>query len=404
MKKISILALCLVAGLGATAQKSVVKEAEKAMKGNKPFTEVVTIITPAFSDPTTEKLAETYYIPGKAGFNQYNDMLGKRSLGQDVDTKVMAEALIGGYGYFMKALPLDSLPNEKGKVSPKYSKKILSEIAGHMTDFSNAAVDMWNNKDYKGAYHSWGIYLDIAKDPRYNKMFAAVPDSVMSNISYNQALAAWQAEDYPAAIKSFNVARKYGYNGKQLFEYGIAVASNAKDFDAVLDFAQAGNKLFGKEDPQFLNHIINYYLQTEKYEDALSYLDNGINEDPSNAQYYALRGIIYDNKKEAVKARVDYEKALQLDPNNGLALFYEGRSIASEAGAQQDAYDKADYEKFKKENIDPKFREAVTFLEKAYEVDPTNRAEALKVLEILYYNLNDENGLNSVKDRKALLD
>ena len=66
--------------------------------------------------------------------------------------------------------------------------------------------------------------------------------------------------------------------------------------------------------------------------------------------------------------------------------------------------DLSQWEKFKKENIDPKFREAVTFLEKAYEVDPTNRAEALKVLEILYYNLNDENGLNSVKDRKALLD
>ena len=78
MKKISILSLCLLAGLSAAAQKTVVKEAEKAMKGNKPFTEVVTIITPAFSDPTTDKQAETYYIPGKAGFNQYNDMLGKR--------------------------------------------------------------------------------------------------------------------------------------------------------------------------------------------------------------------------------------------------------------------------------------------------------------------------------------
>lgn len=43
------------------------------------------------------------------------------------------------------------------------------------------------------------------------------------------------------------------------------------------------------------------------------------------------------------------------------------------------------------------------YLEKAFEVDPTNRAEALKVLEILYYNLNDEAGLNSVKDRKAEL-
>lgn len=403
MKKISILSLCLLAGLSAAAQKTVVKEAEKAMKGNKPFTEVVTIITPAFSDPTTDKQAETYYIPGKAGFNQYNNMLGKRSLGQAVDTKEMAAALLGGYGYYMKALPLDSLPDAKGKVNPKFSKKIFSDVAGHMTDFSNAAVDMWNDKNYKGAYESWGIYLDIARDPRYAKMVPAVADSVISNVAFNQSLAAWQAEDYAGAIKSFNYAHQNGYKGKQLFEYGIAVASNAKDFDALLQFAQEGNKLYGKEDPQFLNQIINYYLQTEKYDEALNYLDKGVQEDPSNAQYYALRGIIYDNKKEAAKARADYEKALELDPNNGLALFYEGRSIASEAGAQQDAYDKPDYEKYKRENIDPKYREAVKYLEKAFEVDPTNRAEALKVLEILYYNLNDEAGLNSVKDRKAEL-
>ena len=193
MKKISILSLCLLAGLSAAAQKTVVKEAEKAMKGNKPFTEVVTIITPAFSDPTTDKQAETYYIPGKAGFNQYNNMLGKRSLGQAVDTKEMAAALLGGYGYYMKALPLDSLPDAKGKVNPKFSKKIFSDVAGHMTDFSNAAVDMWNDKNYKGAYESWGIYLDIARDPRYAKMVPAVADSVISNVAFNQSLAAWQA-------------------------------------------------------------------------------------------------------------------------------------------------------------------------------------------------------------------
>ena len=315
----------------------------------------------------------------------------------------MAAALLGGYGYYMKALPLDSLPDAKGKVNPKFSKKIFSDVAGHMTDFSNAAVDMWNDKNYKGAYESWGIYLDIARDPRYAKMVPAVADSVISNVAFNQGLAAWQAEDYAGAIKLFNYAHQNGYKGKQLFEYGIAVASNAKDFDALLQFAQEGNKLYGKEDPQFLNQIINYYLQTEKYDEALNYLDKGVQEDPSNAQYYALRGIIYDNKKEAAKARADYEKALELDPNNGLALFYEGRSIASEAGAQQDAYDKPDYEKYKRENIDPKYREAVKYLEKAFEVDPTNRAEALKVLEILYYNLNDEAGLNSVKDRKAEL-
>ena len=263
---------------------------------------------------------------------------------------------------------------------------------------------MWNDKNYKGAYDAWGIYLDLARDNRFAKLIPAIPDSTLCDIAFNQALAAWQAEDMAASLQSFRKARELGYSKKPLFEYAMAVASAAKDNDALLEFASEGNKLYGNEDIQFLNQIINYYLQTEKYDEALNYLAKGIEENPTNAQYYALRGIIYDNQKETAKAHDDYAKALEINPNNGLALFYMGRNIAAVAGAEQDAYDKPDYEQFKKNTVDPKYREAVGYLEKAYEADPNNRGEVLKLLEILYYNLNDEAGLNSVKERKDALD
>jgi hypothetical protein len=81
MKKISILSLCLVSGLAVSAQKAVVKEATSAMKSGKDFTEVVKIMTPAFQNAETAKLVDTYYVPGKAGFKQYDDLLGKKQFG-----------------------------------------------------------------------------------------------------------------------------------------------------------------------------------------------------------------------------------------------------------------------------------------------------------------------------------
>lgn len=404
MKKLSILSLCLIAGLTASAQKAVVKEANDAMKSGKPFSEVVKIITPAFSDPTTDKSAETYYIPGKAGFKEYDDLLGKRSLGRAPEDApvTMANSLLGGYDYFMKALPLDSLPDAKGKVKPKYSKDIYNVITGHFNDFNTAAVDLWNAKDYNGAYNSWAIYIDIAQDPRFAKALgAAVPaDTLLAETYFNQALAAWQADSLQKALNSFRAARKLGFQKKNLFEYGIGVAISAKDNDALMEFAQAGNELYGKDDIQFLNQIINYYLQTEKYAEALDYLSKGIAENPNNPQYYALRGIIFDNQKKSDDARKDYEKALQLDPKNALGLFYLGRNIAATAGSMQDAYDKADFDTYKKNTIDPMYRDAVKYLEDAYTVDENNRSEVLKLLNILYYNLNDEAGMESVKKRQ----
>jgi tetratricopeptide (TPR) repeat protein len=401
MKKISILSLCLVSGMAVSAQKAVVKEATSAMKSGKEFTEVVKIMTPAFSDSETSNQVDTYYVPGKAGFKQYDDLLGKKQFGMlpEGGAVTMANALIGGYDYFLKALPLDSLPDEKGKVKPKYSKDIINTVAGHYSDFNVVAVDFWNAKDYDGAYRAWDIFLTLPKNATFAKEIKAFPDSTNAEVSFNQALAAWQADKFDNAIKSFRNAIALGYNKKAIYEYGIAVATGAKDNDALLEFASQGNSLYGSEDSQFLNQIINYYLQTEKYDEAVTFLEKGISENPSNAQYYALAGIIYDNKDDREKAITYYTKALELDPENGLANFYQGRALAAKAGKLGDDYNGQGYDQYKAQTIDPIYKQAAELLEKAYQVDPNNRSQILQVLQIVYYNLNDESGLESAKQR-----
>lgn len=404
MKKIAILGLCLMVTASAFAQKSVVKEAESAMKSGKPYTEVKKIITPAYSNPETQNTAEVYYIPGKAGIQQYDDMLGKRQLNMlpngEADFIVMDDALMAAYGDFMKALPLDSLPDAKGKIKPKYSKDIINKIAGHVNDYNMMGGDYWNSKEYDKAYQTWQIYLDILNDPRFEGKVNNPGDTIIAGVYYNQALAAWQSEDLNKAIDAFRKSINKGNNKEEVLKYAVGVANLAKDNDALLEFASMGNNLYGKEDTEFLNQIINYYLQTEKYDEAMKYLSNGISTDPSNSQYYALRGIIYDNKNDRDNAMADYKKALDLNPENSLALFYYGRGVAAKAGELQDNYDKPDYDSYKAKNIDPQYREAVSYLEKAYTLDPNNRTEILRVLDICYYNLNDAAGQESVKERQ----
>lgn len=403
MKKTALISICLLAAASMSAQQTVVKEAEQAMKSKKPYAEVLKIITPAMSDPSTDKLAITYYIPGKAGIQQYDDLLGKQQLGMAGEDApaTMANALLGAYDNYMKALPYDSLPDAKGKVKPKYSKEIINSLAGHYNDFNNMAINFWNAKQYKDAYRSWGIYLEMPNDPRFKGKISVVPaDTVVAEVYYNQGLAAWQADDFEDAINAFRKAIKSGYNKKSIYEYAIAVATLGKNNEALLEFASAGNKAFGADDPQFLNQIINYYLQTEKYAEALDYLNKGIAENPNNSQYYALRGIIEDNQEKRDEANADYRKAIELNPENGLALFYLGRSVASKAGSMSDAYEGANFDKYKNETLVPMYKESVKYLEKAYELDPNNRPETLRVLEVVYYNLNDEAGMKSVQDRK----
>ncbi len=139
------------------------------MKKKATYAEVVKIITPAISDPTTAQDAATYYIPGKAGFNQYDEFIGLKALNRlpENGTKTMSEALMGGYEYFMKALPLDSVPNEKGQIKTKYSKDIINTVSGHYHDFNGAALEFWNLKDYDNAYKAWQTFIDMSYSPLY---------------------------------------------------------------------------------------------------------------------------------------------------------------------------------------------------------------------------------------------
>jgi tetratricopeptide (TPR) repeat protein len=402
MKKFGILSLCLLAGMAVSAQKTVVKEANSAMNGNKDFTEVVKIMTPAFTNAETANDVDVYYVPGKAGFKQYDALFLKKQIGQlsDDDALKMAQALVGGYEYFLKALPLDSIPNEKGKVSLKRSKDIVKTVAGHYSDFSAVAIDFWNAKDYMGAYNAWDIYLNLPSSPVFGKSVTAVHDTVAAEVYYNQALAAWQAEAYDKAVTSFKNAIAKGYTKKEAFSYGMAVANGAKDNESLLEFASKGNDLYGADDSQFISQIVNYYLQTEKYDDAIVYLEKAISENPNNAQYYALSGIIYDNKNEREKAMSSYEKALSIDSENALANFYQGRSYALKAGTLSDEYTGSGFNDFKAKTLDPLYKQSAELLEKAYKLDENLRSDALRLLEIVYYNLNDEAGMESVKTRR----
>ena len=98
MRKIAILGACILAAFAANAQQDEVKE---------------------------------LFLSGKANYAEYDDLLGKKAFGKlpEGGEVQMANLLLQGYETFNKVLPLDSLPNAKGKVKPKYSKEIHNTLA-----------------------------------------------------------------------------------------------------------------------------------------------------------------------------------------------------------------------------------------------------------------------------------
>ena len=117
MKKISLLGICFLTGLVASAQADRIKDAEHKLKGYNPdYSGAYTVIQPALTNPETAKNVNAWYLAGKAAAGKFEEVWKAEQLGQAITPEQKKEAgksLGESYKYYMAALPLDSLPDEK---------------------------------------------------------------------------------------------------------------------------------------------------------------------------------------------------------------------------------------------------------------------------------------------------
>lgn len=398
MKKFSILGLCLAAGLTMSAQADLVKEVERTVKsGNFDYTELKAKIDEMTQNEETKGNAKTWMVAGNAAFANYDALFLKVQMGQEVDKKAIGNSIIDGYNYMMVALPLDTVVDNKGKVKAKESKKILKTIAENYSHFNNAGIFLWEAQDYAGAYKAWDIYTTLPEDPRMAQVgLKADADTVVAQIIFNKALAAWQVDQLDNALVAFEQAKAKGYTKKNLYDYAISVASQANKLNVAAQYAKEAYPIYGSEDPIYLQVIVNDFLEKKEYANAIEYINGLLEKDPQNATLVDLQGVCLENNGKQDEAIETYKKAIELNPSSVLARFHLGNILYNKAYAidnNASALPQAQYDKIRAEQTEPLLREAAAQLEEAYKLDELNMGEAVKLLKNIYYILGDEENL-----------
>lgn len=325
MKKLMTLMLCLGATTGLFAQTAVVKQAEKLSGKQDQLGEARNLINQAMQNPETKDQAYTYYVAGKIELDAYDNgyklkMINPNDASAQPD--VLGGELLGAYNYFLKALPLDSLPNEKGQVKPKYSKDIYNKIKGHQSDFYEVGAEYYNNKNFGPAYDAFVIYAGLPVNFGLNDTSVISPQQV-ANAYFNAGIAANQAGNYEDSANAFKAARLNGYEQPEATIYEIASwqtigqndESRLSEVQAnIMTAAQAGIDKFGIENPIFLNNLINSMVSDNQTDAAIAKLNDLIAQNPDSSNLYGLRGYVYDRLEKDDLSEADYRKGASL-PN-----------------------------------------------------------------------------------------
>ena len=392
MKRVLVtIGLCLMTTV-VFGQKKAVSDAERIAKDSKPdFNEARTLIKGAMENAETKDDAKTWYVAGLIEDTQFSTENMKQILGQKPDEAVMYEALGNILPYFKESYRLDQLPNEKGKVKPKYTKNIKGTLNANILYYLNGGAYFFDQRNYKRAHDFFEQYLEIADLPFMKGEKAAARDSNFMIVQFYAAIAAMQMDDPQQAIKDLNRAKGTDYRRFDVYQSLCYVYDQVlKDTVGLEKTLEEGMKLF-PDSSYFLNNMINVYLSTKRNEQAMQLLNTAISKSPNNPQLYFALGSLYEvGLKDEAKAEEAYKKALDLDPENpsnifsvGRLYFNQGVSLLDKANSLNDQ----NQYKAEKAKAEAMLRKALPFFEKAHKLKPEER-EYMIGLRGIYYNLS----------------
>jgi len=417
MKKLfSITMLLLVATMCFSQAKNVSKANRLSNAEENPdFDTAIDLIEQALKDETTKNLANTWYVAANVYSRIINYEYEKPSMGAgSTDRERQQESAYKAYDYYLKAVELEAIPDAKGKVSNKLTKKAAQDLAwyfnnGWLVNYGAAEGQIGN---YATALKAFEKHLSIPdlpfviafvkekkekddnKNPRPKK---ENNDSLYWNVKFFDAIytqlyaddvkdEAKKEELTNATIQKYEAIKDKGYEEGKIYHYLYNLYNIRNDSVNMIRIVDEGivrlpNEIF------FIGMKINFLLEKGQGEEAIEYLQTAIERDPSNGKYYNILGNIHNILGKNVEAMKNYDKAIELEPENANFQISKGAAIYSEAQAIETASlttrDPKTAEMLKA-TATAKFKEAEGYFLNALEFDEYN-CEAYKKLVSYYY-------------------
>lgn len=417
MKKVLFsVALALVAGFSFAQEKNVKEAKSIANEMNPDFAKAEQLINEALTNPETKDQAETWNVAGTIQRRKSEKEMEKAYLQKPYDKMLIYNAALDMCKYFQKCDELAQVPDAKGKIKNKYRKPNAATIKSERANLVNGGIEYYNqfidvekqgsdDKTLgKKALECFGMYIDVASAPMMASENLLQTDTLMGQVAYFACLTAVKVGDYASVAKY----APYGADDKEYGKFTMEFNSTAlKELGKTDEWvASLKDGLQKYPDHQFFfGHLIDYYSNNNKYDEAMQFADEMLAKDPKNTFYLYVKGYLCQSQyadlkskqKEAEatatldKAIEFYKQTIEIDANyaeaySNLGLIYCVKAQDFSEKAASDIND-PNYAK-DQETLKGFYKEAQPYYEKARALKPDNKDLWMQGLYRVYYNLN----------------
>lgn len=386
---------------------------------------VKSILSVALVLVTSLAIAQTSNLKrAKSSYNKYSDLksVGNASLG------------------------LGDLKNSLTALEKAVEHDKTSGLAETWTYYAlvNAEHAVWDTTETAASFAQKAVE---AKEKAANLEGAAeqkenleLVNSTLAQYQLNKGVTAWNAEDFATAYAAFDLGSTYLPSDTTLLHYAGLAAINMRDYKLSLekykelikheDFsshaqivldaskiyftegdtvnaiqtAEYGYKKY-PENPELATQYIELNMMSGNEKEIINTINEQLQKDPTNKNYYYFLGIAYNESKEWDKAEEAYKKALEIDPqyveayiNLGGLVLNRGIDIYNAANNNRDLSQKDYDEAIAKSHVI--FDQALPYLQKAVELDNKNVVAIQNLLNFYQIKQNEE----KINETRALLD
>ncbi len=411
MKKVLLVAALLIGVTGASfAQEKAVKEAKKIANGTTPdFAKAEELINQAMVNPETKDQAETWNVAGFIQRRRSEEEMKNAYLRKPYDTLQVYNSALNMCKYFFKCDELAQIPNEKGKIKNKYRKGNAATMLNERGNLINGGIQYYNTyltsekkEDGQKALEFFGTYVDMASHPMFENAEVIRTDTLLPTIAYYAGMVATRLEDYPSVLKYAPFAKDNAEVGKYAMELVSTALKAEGDTAKWIASLQEGVQKY-PDHQFFFGNLIDYYSNSNKYDEAMKFADDMLAKEPNNTFYLYVKGYLYHNmyttlkEKDAAQATASlekaiefYQKTIEIDPNYAEAYSNLGLVYCLQA---QDFSEKATTDvndpKYKEDQATLRtfYEKAKPCYEKARQLQPEKKELWLNGLYRVYYVL-----------------
>ena len=400
MKKVLFTVALMFGAMVASAQVSVVKEA-KSMKKNPAA--AAKVLEAALTNPETANDPETWKLAGDLQKAIYDEENMKMYLpGGQADMPKMYDAMLKMFEYYLKCDEVEQAGVANGTVKKaKHRKKNAEVLLNVRGNLANGGVEAFNENNYEAAQKFFGLFVDVVEAPMFADQAATLKADTLNSLYANYATMAAglrEPKDIASVIKYGNIGKESNSEGWRALMF-MAEIYGKEQVDSVkwLECIKEGAQRFPEQD-FFVGNIMDYYLQKNMVDDALTMIDQLLASN-EKAYFWYVKGVLQYEKKDYDAANAALDKVIAMNEGDTPET-----SLVAEAYAKKGDIYFFPAQKIVEENStlnidDPKYNAneakikeayelAKPFYEKAKELEPDNKQIWGQMLLRIYWTLN----------------